>query len=146
MEVPADALKDLTKLRTLVLHDNLIQVGQMIAIDILIWFIVFFSQTKLIDYIKFSLQDIFPFCFHKVHSLQTLGGVVALGPMANLQHLDLTRNNIGELPTGTFRQLSGLKILKLAVNSMRQVNRCYCYCWCVWSVNIYYIFLVYVRW
>lgn len=27
MEVPADALKELTKLRTLVLHDNLIQVG-----------------------------------------------------------------------------------------------------------------------
>ncbi|KAK8393244.1 hypothetical protein O3P69_013333 [Scylla paramamosain] len=54
--------------------------------------------------------------------IQTLGGVVALGPMVNLQHLDLTRNNIGELPTGTFRQLSGLKILKLAVNSMRQVD------------------------
>lgn len=47
---------------------------------------------------------------------------MALGPMVNLQHLDLTRNNIGELPTGTFRQLSGLKILKLAVNSMRQVK------------------------
>lgn len=39
----------------------------------------------------------------------------------SLEQLDLTRNNIGELPTGTFRQLSGLKILKLAVNSMRQV-------------------------
>ena len=48
--------------------------------------------------------------------------MVALGPMVNLEHLDLTRNNIGELPTGTFRQLSGLKILKLAVNSMRQVK------------------------
>lgn len=47
---------------------------------------------------------------------------MALGPMTSLQHLDLTRNNIGELPTGTFRQLSGLKTLKLAVNSMRQVN------------------------
>lgn len=47
---------------------------------------------------------------------------MALGPMASIQHLDLTRNNIGELPTGTFRQLSGLKTLKLAVNSMRQVK------------------------
>lgn len=53
---------------------------------------------------------------------QTLGGVVALGPMVSIEHLDLTRNNIGELPTGTFRQLSGLKTLKLAVNSMRQVK------------------------
>ncbi|MPC26656.1 Leucine-rich repeats and immunoglobulin-like domains protein 3 [Portunus trituberculatus] len=55
--------------------------------------------------------------------IQTLGGIVALGPMVNIQHLDLTRNNIGELPTGTFRQLSGLRILKLAVNSMRQFHQ-----------------------
>ncbi|KAK3876042.1 hypothetical protein Pcinc_019127 [Petrolisthes cinctipes] len=54
--------------------------------------------------------------------IQTLGGVVALGPLVSLEQLDLTRNNIGELPTGTFRQLSGLRILKLAVNSMRQVD------------------------
>ena len=30
MEVPADALRDLVKLRTLVLHDNLIQVGKVL--------------------------------------------------------------------------------------------------------------------
>ncbi|XP_042219703.1 protein artichoke-like [Homarus americanus] len=54
--------------------------------------------------------------------IQTLGGVVALGPMTTLQQLDLTRNNIGELPTGTFRQLSGLKSLKLGVNSIRKVE------------------------
>lgn len=54
--------------------------------------------------------------------IQTLGGVVALGPMVNLEQLDLTRNNIGELPTGTFRQLSGLKSLRLGVNSIRKVE------------------------
>ncbi|XP_068229005.1 chaoptin [Palaemon carinicauda] len=54
--------------------------------------------------------------------IQTLGGVVALGPMTSLEQLDLTRNNIGELPTGTFRQLSSLKSLKLAVNSIRKVE------------------------
>ncbi|XP_076059774.1 uncharacterized protein LOC143036383 [Oratosquilla oratoria] len=52
----------------------------------------------------------------------TLGGVVALGPLSSLQHLDLTRNNVGELPTGTFRQLSGLKTLKLGVNTIRRVE------------------------
>lgn len=54
--------------------------------------------------------------------IQTLGGVVALGPMTSLEQLDLTRNNIGELPTGTFRQLSALRILKLAVNAIRKVE------------------------
>ncbi|KAK8719617.1 hypothetical protein OTU49_013907 [Cherax quadricarinatus] len=55
--------------------------------------------------------------------IQTLGGVVALGPLVSLQQLDLTRNNIGELPTGTFRQLSGLRSLKLGVNSIRKVEK-----------------------
>ncbi|CAL4075808.1 unnamed protein product [Meganyctiphanes norvegica] len=54
--------------------------------------------------------------------IQTLGGVVALGPLTTLEHLDLTRNKIGELPPGTFQQLSGLKTLKLGVNSIRKVE------------------------
>ncbi|KAB7507857.1 Chaoptin, partial [Armadillidium nasatum] len=50
--------------------------------------------------------------------IQTLGGIVAFGPVQTLNLLDLTRNSIVNLESNTFKRLSALKTLKLSVNSI----------------------------
>ena len=45
-----------------------------------------------------------------------------LAEMSSLESLDLSRNNIAELPNGTLASLSRLKTLQFGVNTLRKVR------------------------
>ena len=46
-----------------------------------------------------------------------------LGELSSLEYLDLSRNNIADLPNGTLSRISRLKTLQFSVNTLRKVRR-----------------------